>query len=96
MAEYLLHHVHRPEQCQEISEAWRAPDVPSQLRGHEFFCYCRSGDHGAFIRAEADSPENALALLPALLRPTTRVYAGETMRIETGIAEVVNRTHGRG
>ena len=90
MAEYLLHHVHRPEQCQEISEAWKAPDVPSKLRGREFFCDCRSGDHGAFIGAEADSPEKALTLLPALLRPTTRVYAGETMRIETGIAEAVD------
>jgi len=96
MAEYLLHHVHRPEQCQEISEAWKAPDAPTKLRGDQFFSYCRSGDHGAFIGAEADSPETALALLPALLRPTTRVYAGETMRIETGIAEVVNRTRRRG
>ena len=86
MAEYLLHHVHRPERCQEISEAWKAPDAPSGLRGHQFFCSCRSGDHGAFISAEADSAEAALKLLPALLRPTTRVYAGERLRIDSEIA----------
>jgi hypothetical protein len=33
---------------------------------------------------QAESPEAALALLPALLRPTTRVYAGERLSIETG------------
>jgi len=86
MAEYLLHHVHRPEQCQEISDAWKAPDVPSRLKGRDFFCSCRSGDHGAFISAEADSAEAALKLLPALLRPTTRVYAGERLRIDSEIA----------
>jgi hypothetical protein len=86
MAEYLLHHAHRAEQCQEMSEAWEAPDAPTRLRGHEFFCYCRSGDHGAFISAQADSPEAALRLLPALLRPTTRVYAGERLRIDSRIA----------
>lgn len=84
MPEYFLHLVHRPGQCQEISEAWRASDAPSALKGHDFFSYCRSGDHGGFIAVEAASPEAALALLPALLRPTTRVYAGERLRIETG------------
>jgi hypothetical protein len=69
-----------------MSEAWEAPDAPTRLRGHEFFCYCRSGDHGAFISAQADSPEAALRLLPALLRPTTRVYAGERLRIDSRIA----------
>jgi len=86
MAEYLLHHVHRPEQCQEISDAWKAPDASSGLRGHDFFCSCPSGDHGAFISAQAESPEAALGLLPGLLRPTTRVYAGERLRIDSGVA----------
>jgi len=79
--EYVLHHTHRPAQCPEISEVWDALDAPAALRGHELYCYCRSGDHGSFIVVEAESPEAALALLPALLRPTTRVYAGERLRI---------------
>jgi hypothetical protein len=82
--QYVLHHVHRREQCQEIAEAWKVPDPPFGLKGREFFCYCRSGDHGAFISVEAESPEAALALLPALLRPTTRVYAVEKLRIGIG------------
>jgi len=57
------------------------PGAPSALNGHEFFSYCSSGDHGWFISVEAESPEAALALLPALVRPTTRVYAGERLRI---------------
>jgi len=87
MAEYLLHHVHRPKQCQEISDAWKAPDAPSGLRGLDFFCSCPSGDHGAVISVEADSPEAALGLLPALLRPTTRVYAGARLRIDLGVSQ---------
>lgn len=81
IAAYVLHHVHRPAQCREIIEAWRGPDAPSGLNGHEFFSYCPSGDHGWFICVEAESPEAALAALPALLRLTTRVYAGERLRI---------------
>jgi hypothetical protein len=84
MAHYVLHHVHRPGQCQEILQAWSAPHAPATLRQREFFSYCRSGDHGAFIAVEAESPEAALALLPPLLRPTTRVYQGEKVRIEAG------------
>src|SRR5712692_6583517 len=81
IAEYVLHHVHRPAQCLEVAEAWNAPGAPSALNGREFFSHCPSGDHGWFIAVEADSPEAALALLPALLRPTTRVYAGERLSI---------------
>jgi hypothetical protein len=79
--EYVLHHVHRPAQCLEVTEAWKAPDAPPALNGREFFSYCPSGDHGWLIAVQADSPEAALALLPALLRPTTRVYAGERLNI---------------
>ena len=82
MAYYVLHHVHQPGQCEEMSAAWQAPDAPSALNDHEFFRYCQSGDHGGFIGVDAESPEAALALLPALLRPTTRIYVGERLRIE--------------
>jgi hypothetical protein len=82
MANYVLHHVHRPGQCQEIARAWSAPDAPAAPRQREFFSYCRSGDHGGFMAVEAESPEAALALLPPLLRPTTRVYQGEKLRID--------------
>ena len=79
--EYVLHHTHRPGLCHEVSEAWDALDAPAALSGHDFYSYCRSGDHGGFVLVEAESPEAALALLPALMRPTTRVYAGERLRI---------------
>jgi hypothetical protein len=84
MPEYVLHHVHRPGLCAEMSRAWTAPDAPATLDGHEFYCYCPSGDHGGFIFVDAESPEAALATLPALLRPTTRVYAGERVEIGRG------------
>ncbi len=91
--EYVLHHAHRPGQCQEMSEAWGALDALAALWGHDFYCYCRSGDHGGFVLVEAESPEAALALLPALLRPTTRVYAGERLRIGGGSSP--REDHGR-
>jgi len=76
-----------------MSEAWDAPDAPAALRGHCLYCCCRSGDHGGFVLVEAASPEAALALLPALLRPTTRVYAGECLRI--GGSSSPRKDHGR-
>jgi hypothetical protein len=82
--QYVLHHVHRREQCREIAEALKTPDLPFGLKARGFLCYCRSGDHGGFISVDAESPEAALALLPALLRPTTRVYAVEKLRIGIG------------
>lgn len=82
IVKYVLHHAHRPAQCEEISEACEAPDAAPALRGLEFYCYCRSGDHGGFIVVGAESPEAAIALPPALLRPTIRVYAAETLGSE--------------
>jgi hypothetical protein len=80
MPEFMAHHTHRPEQCQEMYDAWNESDAPQQIRGKPIFCTCPTGEHGSFSQVEAASPDEVLSLLPAKLRPTTRVYGGETLR----------------
>lgn len=79
MAEFLLHHTHRAEDCEHLFPSSQSYD-PS-LKGETFFCTCPSGDHGGFYQMEAVSAEAALALLPEAMRSTTSVFPGEVMTI---------------
>ncbi len=82
MAEFLLHHTHKPDDCPKLYEEWRAYDTPLKGKGLTFFCTCPSGEHGGFTRVDADSDKAALALMPELHRQTTTVYRGETMPLD--------------
>lgn len=79
MAEFLLHHTHRAEDCDHLFPSSQSYD-PS-LKGKTFFCTCPSGDHGGFFQVEAAGAEEALALLPEDMRSSTRVLSGEVMPI---------------
>ncbi len=79
MAEFMLHHTHRAEDCDDMSA--QLQNVAQSLKGKAFFCSCPSGDHGGFFRVEATSPAGALDALPPVMRATSTVYAGEDMDI---------------
>ncbi len=79
MAEFMLHHTHPAEDCEEIFP--QLQNVAQSLKGKNFFCTCPSGDHGGFFQVEAASPEDAVRLLPEIMRASTQVFPGETMAI---------------
>ncbi len=79
MAEFMLHHTHRPEDCGSIFPALQ--NVDSSLKGKSFFCTCPSGEHGGIFQVVADSAEEARNLLPVEMRATTIVLSGAHMPI---------------
>ena len=79
MAEFMLHHTHAAEDCENIFP--QLQNVAQSLKGKNFFCTCPSGDHGGFFQVEAASPEDAVRLLPEIMRASTQVFPGETMAI---------------
>jgi len=79
MAEFILHHTHRARDCGRIVPELQ--NTAHALKGKTFFCYCPSGNHGGFFQVEAASVEEALSLLPEVMRSTTEIYSGETMTI---------------
>ena len=79
MAEFMLHHTHPAEDCENIFP--QLQNVAQSLKGKNFFCTCPSGDHGGFFQVEAGSHEDAVRLLPEIMRASTQVFPGETMAI---------------
>ncbi len=79
MAEFILHHTHRAEECERIFPSLE--NVGQSLKGKTFFCTCPSGDHGGFFQVQAGTAQGALQLLPESMRATTEVFPGETMVI---------------
>ncbi len=76
MAEFMLHHIHRAEDCESIFQ--EAQKVDQSLKGRTFFCTCQSGDHGMFFQVEANSGDEALNLFPEAVRATITVFPGKT------------------
>ena len=56
-------------------------NAAQSLKGKTFFCTCPSGDHGGFFQVAADTADEALRILPEVMRATTTVISGETMTI---------------
>ncbi len=76
MAEFMLHHTHRAEDCGSMFQ--EAQKVDQSIKGSTFFCTCQSGDHGMFFQVEANSGDEALNLFPEAVRATTTVFPGKT------------------
>ena len=76
MAEFMLHHTHRAEDCESMFQ--EAQKVDQSIKGRTFFCTCTSGDHGMFFQVEANSLDEALNLFPEAVRATTTVFPGKT------------------
>ena len=62
MSCYLLHHRHEPNECGVVFAAFRGD--PSPLRHRATLASCRSGGHAIWWTVQADSEDDALALLP--------------------------------
>lgn len=79
MAEFLLHHTHRSEDCGRIFDSLR--DADPSVRGRDFLCTCPSGNHGGFFQVEAADAGAALNMLSDVMRGTTTVYPVEKMAV---------------
>ena len=62
MASFLLQHRHEPEKCGVAFAAFKGHQSP--LRHAATFASCAAGGHEIWWVVEADSPAQALALLP--------------------------------
>jgi hypothetical protein len=62
MSCYLLHHRHEPHECGVVFAAFRGHQSP--LRHRATLASCRSGGHAIWWTVQADSENDALALLP--------------------------------
>jgi hypothetical protein len=62
MSCYLLHHRHEPQECGVVFAAFRGHQSP--LRHRATLASCRSGGHAIWWTVQADSENDALALLP--------------------------------
>ena len=62
MSCYLLHHSHAPAECGVVFAAFRGHESP--LRHRATLGSCRSGGHAIWWTVQADSENDALALLP--------------------------------
>ena len=62
MSCYLLHHRHEPDECGVVFAAFRGHQSP--LRHRATLGSCRSGGHAIWWTVQADSENDAIALLP--------------------------------
>jgi hypothetical protein len=71
MPRYLLHHVHRPQDCGVAFASFSGHDSP--LRHRTAMASCPFGGHEIWWWVEASSEEAALALLPFYVAQRTVV-----------------------
>ena len=69
MSCYLLHHCHEPNECGVVFAAFRGHRSP--LRHRATLASCRSGGHAIWWTVQADSEDDALALLPFFVAERT-------------------------
>ncbi len=71
MAMYLISHQHTDKECRVTFVSWHGFSSP--LRGESTMSSCLAGDHRLWWRVAADSPEEALALLPPFVAERSEV-----------------------
>ena len=69
MSRYLLQHHHEPRECGVVFASFKGGTSP--LRHRATLASCRSGGHAIWWTVEAESEEDALALLPAYVAERT-------------------------
>ncbi len=80
MAQFLIHNRHEPQECEDLNKEYEAiGGLPAPFKGHEYFCTCPTGDHGAYVVVDGDSADAVLAMLPPKYRAGARVIAGEVL-----------------
>jgi len=78
MSLFYLHHSHDPAECAAAFAAWRGFESP--LRHRPAAATCLTGGHCLFWRVEAESRDEAIALLPAFV--AARTEAVEVREVE--------------
>jgi hypothetical protein len=68
---YVLEHHHEPRECGVVFASFKGH--PSPLRHRTTLASCRSGGHAIWWTVEADSEDDALALLPSYVAARTTV-----------------------
>jgi len=80
MAEFVLINQHSAEEHGALMDEYmqNADKLPPEVRGQVEYCTCPGGEHAGYWMVEADSAEDALAMLDALpgLRAGTRAVQG--------------------
>jgi hypothetical protein len=80
MADFVLINQHTQEEHAALMEEYQQHkgELPSAVKGQVQYCTCPGGEHGGYFMVEADSPEDALALMDALpkTKATTRAVPG--------------------
>jgi hypothetical protein len=71
MTRFLLHHVHRPQDCGVAFASFKGHDSP--LRHQTTIASCHFGGHEIWWEVQASSPEEALQLLPFYVAQRTVV-----------------------
>jgi hypothetical protein len=69
MSRYLLQHHHQPRECGVVFASFKGHRSP--LRHRTTLASCSSGGHAIWWTVEAESEEDALALLPAFVAERT-------------------------
>ena len=69
MTRYLLHHSHEPHECGVVFASFKGHSSP--FRHRATLASCRSGGHAIWWEVEAESEEDALALLPPYVAKRT-------------------------
>ena len=71
MSRYLLQHHHEPRECGVVFASFKGHASP--LRHRATLASCPSGGHAIWWTVEAESEEDALALLPDYVAKRTTV-----------------------
>jgi hypothetical protein len=69
MFRFLLQHHHEPRECGVVFASFKGHSSP--LRHRATLASCRSGGHAIWWEVEAESEEDALALLPSYVAKRT-------------------------
>jgi hypothetical protein len=71
MARYLLHHRHEPDECGVVFASFQGHDSP--LRHRPTLASCWTGGHAIWWTVDADSEQDAHALLPFYVAARTTI-----------------------
>lgn len=79
MACYILHHLHKPDECGVVFTSFKGHE--SSLRQQATLGSCRSGGHEIWWTVDAGSKEEALLLLPPYVAERTTVTRVDEVQI---------------
>ena len=71
MPAYQISHRHEPDECVAAFAAWHGFESP--LRGTRTISSCLAGGHRLWWQVEAESPEQARAMLPPFVAERSEV-----------------------